>query len=197
MKLTQRDRVLLIGLSLVAVPVALYEIYLFTSGSGAAPAAQSDNIPAAEKRLARVRQQAATVAGKQQVLNQVSAELAQREKGIIQTATAPQAQAFLLDLVRHTASAQSPPVALGAVEFQPPSKFGDYAEVRVGVPFTCQIEELLNLLADLANRPEAISVDEIRIGVHDPKQKTISVRMVVSGVVPRRLVPDKKGGVKF
>ena len=197
MKLTQRDRVLLIGLGLLAVPAALYEIYLFTSASGAAPAAQADSIPAAERRLARVRQLAATVAGKQQVLNQVSAELAQREKGIIQAATAPQAQALLLDIVRQTASAQSPPVALGSVEFQPPSKFGEYGEVRVGVPFTCHIEELLNLLADLANRPEAISVDELRVGVHDPRQKTIGVRMVVSGVVPRRLVPDKKGGVKF
>ena len=197
MKLTQRDRILLIGLGLVAVPAALYEIYQFTSGTGAAPAAQSDNIPAAERRLARVRQQAATVAGKQQVLTQVSAELAQREKGIIQAATAPQAQALLLDIVRRTASAQSPPVALGSVELQPPSKLGEYAEVRVGVPFTCHIEELLNMLADLANRPEAIAVDELRIGVHDPKQKTIGVRLVVSGVVPRRLVPDKKGGVKF
>jgi hypothetical protein len=144
-----------------------------------------------------VRRLAATVAGKQQVLNQVSTELAQREKGIIQAETAPQAQALLLDIVRHTASAQTPPVALGAVELQPPSKLGEYAEVLVGVPFNCHIEELLNLLADLTNRPEAISVDDLRIVVHDPKQKTIGVRLVVSGVVPRRLVPDKKGGVKF
>src|ERR1700690_3868179 len=197
MKLTQRDRILLIGLCVVAVPAALYEIYQFTSAGAAAPTAQSDNIPAAERRLARVRQQAATVAGKQQVLKQVSAELTQREKGIIQAATAPQAQAVLLDIARRTAGAQSPPVALGSVELQPPSKFGEYGEGRVGVPFTCHIEELLNMLADLANRPEAISVDELRIGVNDPKQKTIGVRMVVSGVVPKRLVPDKKGGVKF
>jgi len=196
-KLTQRDKILLIGLCVVAVPAALYEIYQFSSASAAAPTAQADNIPAAERRLARVRQLAATVAGKQQVLNQVSVELAQREKGIIQAETAPQAQAVLLDIVRRTASAQSPPVALGSVELQPPAKLGEYGEVRVGVPFSCHIEELLNMLADLTNRPEAISVDEIRIGVHDPKQKTIGVRMVVSGVVPRRLVPDKKGGVKF
>ena len=197
MKLTKRDRILLVGLCVVAVPAALYEIYQFTSVSSGVPAAQADNIPAAERRLERVRQLAATVAGKRQVLNQVSAELAQCEKGILQAETAPQAQAVLLDIARRTAGAQSPPVALGSVELQPPSKFGEYVEVRVGVPFTCHIEELLNMLADLANRPEAISMEELRIGVHDPKQKTIGVRMVVSGVVPKRLVPDKKGGVKF
>lgn len=198
MNLTQRDRRALAGLGVVAAAAAVYAIYVFTSGGGAAPAADRlDTIPAAEKRLARVRQQAATVAGKQHVLTQVSAELAQREKGIIQAGTAAQAQALLLDIVRRTARAQTPPVELGSVEFQPPAKLGEYAEVRVGVPFTCHIEELLNLLADLANRPEAIAVDEMRVSAHDAKQKNISVRMVVSGAVPRRLVPDKKGSARF
>ncbi len=144
-----------------------------------------------------MRQQAATVAGKQQVLNQVTAELAQREKGIVQAGTAPQAQALLLDIVRRTARAQTPPVELGAVEFQPASQLGDYAEVHVGVTFICHIEELLNLLADLANRPEAITADEMHINAHDARQKTILVRLIVSGVVPRRLVPDKKGSARF
>ena len=192
MTLTKRDRRALAGLGVMAAAAAAYAIYLFTSGGAAPPAAaQSDSIPAAEKRLARVRQQAATVSGKQHVLDQVSGELTQREKGIIQAGTAAQAQALLLDIVRRTARAQTPPVEFGSVEFQPPSKLGEYAEVRVGVPFTCHIEELLNLLADLANRPEAIAVDDMRISAHDAKQKTILVRMVVSGVVPLRLVPDK------
>ena len=62
------------------------------------------------------------------------------------------------------------------------------------MPFTCHVEELVNLLADLTNRPEAIAIDEAHISAVDAKQKTISVRLVVSGVVPRRLVPEKKGG---
>jgi Type II secretion system (T2SS), protein M subtype b len=99
----------------------------------------------------------------------------------------------LLDIVRRTARAQAPPVELGAVEFQSPARLGDYAEVRIGVLFSCHIEELLNLLADLASQPEAIAVDEMRISAADPKQKTVSVHLTVSGVVPRRLVPDKKG----
>jgi len=195
--LNRRDRRALAILGACAAVAALVAIYLFAGGGAAPAAAQSDNIPAAEKRLARVRQQAATVDGKQQVLKQVSAELAQREKGIIQAGTAAQAQALLLDLVRRTAREQTPPVELSGVEFQPASQFGEYAEVHVGIQFTCHIEELLNLLADLANRPEAITTDEMHISAHDAKQKTISVRMLVSGVIPRRLVPDKKGSARF
>lgn len=192
MSLSQRDRRALVVLGIAAAAGA---VYWFASG-GSAPAvvAQPDSIPAAERRLARVRQQAATVSGKKQVLKEVSAELAEREKGILQAETAAQAQAVLLDIVRHTARAQTPPVELGSVEFQPPSKLGQYAEVRVGVPFACHIEELVNMLADLANRPEAIAVEEMHVSVQDSKQKTVSVRLVVAGVVPRRLVPEKKGG---
>ena len=191
MKLSQRDRRALAGLGIAAVAGLVY--WFSTSGGSTPAAAQASGIPSAERRLARLRQQAATVAGKQKLLQDVSGELSEREKGIIQAQTAPQAQALLLDIVRVTARAQTPPVELGAVEFQPPAKLGDYAEVRVGVQFACHIEELLNLLADLAGRQETIAVDEMRIAVQDGKQKTISVHLTVSGVVPRRLVPDKKG----
>jgi hypothetical protein len=194
-KLGQRDRR---ALAVLGIAVVLFLIFWFATGSSSSPAAAaSDTIPAAERRLARVRQQAATVAGKEALLKDVSAELAQREKGIIQAATAAQAQALLLDIVRRSARAQTPPIELGAVEFQQATRFGDYGEVHVAVPLTCHIEELLNLLADLASHQEAIGIDEMRISARDPKQKTISVRLAVSGVVPRRLVPDKKEVAAF
>jgi len=194
-KLNQRDTRALTILGVAATAAAI--VWFATGGSAPATAAKADSIPAAENRLARLRQQAATVAGKRQVLKNVSDELAQREKGIVQAATAAQAQALLLDIVRQTAHAQTPPVDLGSVEFEPASKLGEYGEVRIGVPFVCHIEELLNLLADLANRPEAIAVEEMHIAEQDTKQKTVSVRLVVSGVVPLRLVPERKGGRAF
>ncbi len=194
MTISQRDKRALAILGIAVLVAGIYGVYLMLSGGPAPAAAKADSIPAAEKRLARVRQLAATVAGKQQVLKDVSAELELREKGVLQAPTAAQAQAALLDIVRQTAHAQTPPVQLSGVDFQPPAKMGDYAEVRVLVPFTCHIEELLNLMAELTNRPEAIAIDEMRITALDAKQKTIAVRMLVSGVVPRRLMPDKKGG---
>ena len=40
---------------------------------------------------------------------------------------------------------------------------------------------------------EIIATDEIRCGAANPKSKSMPVRLTVSGLVPRRLVPEKKG----
>lgn len=198
MTLGSRDKRALAGLAAAVAGVA---IFLVTSRGERQPAVvgASDNIPGAERRLARARLLAAGVPGKEGVLKQVTAELAAREKGVIQAQTAAQAQAQLLDIVRRTGKAQSPPIEFGTVELtQEIARLGeDYGEVQVTVPFTCRIEDLVNFLADLTKQPEAIATSEIRIAAQNAKQKTISVRLTVSGVVPRRLVPDRKGLAAF
>ncbi len=198
MTLGSRDKRALAGLAAAVAGVA---IFLVASGGGrqSAVVGASDNIPGAERRLARARLLAASVPGKEGVLKQVAAELAAREKGVIQAQTAAQAQAPLLDIVRRTGKAQAPPIEFGTVELaQEITRLGeDYGEVQVSVPFTCRIEDLVNFLADLTKQPEAIATSEIRIAAQNAKQKTISVRLTVSGVVPRRLVPDRKGLAAF
>ena len=54
--------------------------------------APTDSTALAEKRLARLRDTAATVPQKEEVLKSVAADLAQREAGLIQADTAPQAR---------------------------------------------------------------------------------------------------------
>jgi hypothetical protein len=198
MTLTQRDKRALAGLGIAVAGVA---VFMLASGGSGQPAVvgATDNISNAERRLAHARQLAASVPGKQELLKQVTAELAAREKGVIQAQTAAQAQAQLLDIVRRVGKAQSPPVEFGTVELaQDVTRLGeDYGEVQVTVPFTCRIEDFVNFLADLTKQPEAISTSEIRITAQDAKEKTIGVRLTVSGVVPRRLVPEKKGLAAF
>jgi hypothetical protein len=192
-KIEQRDRR---ALAALAVAVVVLLLYLAFSGGTGPPqvVSASDSIPAAEKRLARVRQLAAGVAGREQVLQQASLELAQREKGVIQAETAAQAQAQLLNVIRRVAQAQTPPLDFGTVELgqQIPRLGEDYGEVQVSLPFTCHIDELVNFLADLTKQPEALATLELRVSAQDAKQKTIGVRLIVAGVVPKRLVPQKK-----
>jgi Type II secretion system (T2SS), protein M subtype b len=158
--------------------------------------AATDSIPLAEKRLAKLRAAAATVPGKEAVLQQVSKELAVREKGIIRTDTAAQAQAQLLEIIRRAGKDEGIDVR-GAEEMKVRPLAGDYGEVTVAVAFTCRIDQFVNLMADLANRPELLATDDIRIAAANPKEKTMSVRVSLSGVVPRKLVPVKKGMVTF
>ena len=193
MNLEQRDRRALMGLAVAAGAVVLYLI--FSGGSGPTQViGLTDSIPVAERRLERVRRLASGVAGRELVLKQVTAELADREKGVIQAETAAQAQAQLVNIVRRVAQAQTPPLEFGTVELsQQISPMGeDYGEVQISMPLVCHVDELVNFLADLTRQPEALATNDLRIYSQDPKQKTVSLRLAIAGLVPKRLVPKKK-----
>jgi hypothetical protein len=61
------------------------------------------------------------------------------------------------------------------------------------VTFECHIEQLVNFLADLSHQPELVVPSDERITASQPKQKLVTVRMVLAGVVPKKLIPEKKG----
>ena len=175
---------------------ALVVLALRYGVKGSDVVAPADSIPVAEKRLERLRLVAGTVQGKETVLKQVTAELSTREKGILQTETAAQAEAQLLEVIRRIAGANGID-ARGAEELRVRPLANDYGEVMVAVTFTCAIEQLVNFLAALANEPEVLATDEIHITSSNTKQKTIQVRLSLSGVVPKKLVPEKKGVAAF
>jgi hypothetical protein len=193
--LQDRDKRALLVLA-VMLPVAglIYWISGSSSGGGSKAAAPVESVGRDEKRIGVLRAALATVNGKESVLKHVSAELTEREKGLIPGDTAEQAQAQLLQIMRRLAKAQFPPLDLRQSELGLPRSYGDsYAKVTISVSFDCRIDELLNLLAALSAQPEIIATDEIRCGAANPKSKSMPVRLTVSGLAPRRLVPEKKG----
>ena len=165
-------------------------------GSEATVDQPMDSIPKAEKRLQQLREKVATIPGKETVLKQVQADLEAREKGIIKVDSAAQAQAQLLDTIRHIANAEGID-ARGAEELRVKALTADYGEVSVAVTFTCRIEQLVNFLAALANDPQMLATNELHVSQGNPKEKTVQVRLSVSGVVPKKLVPEKKGLAAF
>ena len=196
MTLQERDKRALIGLGVVLALALIYWIATSSSTTtgSAKVVAPVESVPRDEKRIAALRTSMATLDGKQAVLKQVSAELAEREKGLIPGDTAEQAQAQLLQIMRRLAKAQAPPLDFRQTELGQPRSYGDaYARVAVSVTIDCRIDELLNLLAALSAQPELISTDDIRCGSANAKSKAMPVRLTVSGLVPRRLVPEKKG----
>jgi hypothetical protein len=165
-----------------------------SSSSASVTAAPSESIDRAQRRLATLRRQAATLSGKEAVLKQVSVELGEREKGLIPGDTAEEAQAQLLQVVRRVAKAQTPPIEMSQVELGRPRTYGTaYGEVSVSITLTCRIDELVNFLAALGAQPELASTEEIRFGASHPKQKTMPIRLTVTGLVARRLIPQQKG----
>jgi hypothetical protein len=193
--LQDRDKRALLILA-VALPlgVLIYWVTGSSSSGSAKVVAPSESVERDEKRIAVLRTALATVDGKQAVLKQVSTELAEREKGLIPGDTAEQAQAQLLQILRRLAKAQTPSLDIRQSELGQPRSYGEsYAKVTVSVSLDCRIDDLLNLLAALSAQPEIIATDEIRCAAANPKSKSMPVRLTVSGLVPRRLVPEKKG----
>jgi hypothetical protein len=152
-----------------------------------------DSIPVAKQRLEILRRKAALVPGKETVLKQVQAELAQREKGIVQEDTSEQARAHLMELLHRTALANGFDTS-GAAQLPEPKALGkDYGQVSVGQNFTCGIDQLVNFLSAIANEPEILATDSIFVASARNKNKDIQVRLTFSGVIPKKLVPEKKG----
>ena len=70
----------------------------------------------------------------------------------------------------------------------------DYGVVSVTETFTCGIEQLVNFLADVSNEPAILAINDINITGGNDKKKNVQVRLSLSGVVLRKLVPVKKAG---
>ncbi len=197
MSLSEREKrlIMLLGVSLIFV----LGYYLMTPGG---PATQvvtvSDSIPMAEKRLDKLRQNAALVPGREEALKKVKLELGERERGVIQASTPHEAQADLLQILNRVGKAQSPPIEMRSSEMGPIGKLSDdYGEVSVSVSFDCHIEQLVNFLSDLTSQKEIVSTSDIRVGNANQKEKIMPVRLTLHGVVPRKLIPAEKRGVAF
>ncbi len=199
MTLSDRDRraVIFLGLS-----VGASIIFYFASSSGGGSAVSTstksaqpvESVERAEQRLQMLRTIAATLPATEEIHNKVAGELAEREKGLIQGDTAAQAQARLVQILRDVAKVQNPPLEIGQTELGQAHSFGDsYGEVSVSINMNCRTDQLVNYIAFLSAQPELIATDEIRFAAGHPKTKAIPVRLTVTALVPRKLIPQKKG----
>jgi hypothetical protein len=193
MTLGQRDRRALMLLGGAAVVCVVLWLVL-PADRQPALVGVVDTIPAAAKRLSKVRQLAATLPAEDTSQKAAAAQLAAREKGMLQADTPAQAQAQLVQIMRRLAAAQEPPIEIRSAEVGKTQPLGDsYGEVTIPVTFTCRIDQLVNLLADVTAQPELLAAGGLRVTPGNDKEKTVNVRLTLSAVAPRRLVPEKRG----
>lgn len=192
-QISKREKQLLLLLALFVPFVVIYVSTTPKETAVVAPVAGKESIPGAEQRLQRMRQSVALVPGKETVLKQVSAELAEREKNLIDADTGAQAGEKLLAIVRQVARAQAPPVELRSIELGPPKAFGEaYGEVTVSISAECRVDQLVNFMSDISARKEMVATRDLRVSTANQNEKTVAVRLTVAGLVPRRLAPARK-----
>ncbi len=195
MNVSDRDRraLVLLGAGL-AVAGILHFVFPANDASSAAAsgAAVSGSVEMAQARLDRLRRIAATLPAREAVMKQVSLDLADRERLLIDAATLGQAQAALIEAIHRAGASEQIDIRGG--DLGAPRAFGDYGLIYATVTFTCHIEQLVNFLADLGREPQAIVPAEQHISPSGkPQEKNIVVRMVVAAPVAKKLLPEKKG----
>jgi hypothetical protein len=82
-------------------------------------------------------------------------------------------------------------------ELLPPKRRGDYGEVSIAFHLECRIEQLVNFVSDLTTQPEALATEQIQVHNSSPDTKIMQVRLVVAGLVPARIIPQKKEANEF
>ena len=190
MKLSTRDGAIVI-VAAIAVTAAIVRLTGVPDNSPTV-AVVSQNSTQLRQRLALLRQTAAALPAREVSLKQVSADLADRESGVIQAGTAAEAQSELLQTAVRLGKSNG--LDVRSSDFGAPKAFGDYGIGYATISFECHIEQLLNFLADLTREPQLIVPSEERIVASgNPKDKTMTVRMVLAGVVAKKLIPEKKG----
>jgi hypothetical protein len=192
-ELSRTQKISLYGTLGLMIAGALVRFDVVGGGEQSGVVASHDSIPVARQRLDILRRKAATVPAKEAILKQVTAELQDREKGIVTAGTAEQARSHLIDVLHATAVANGFD-STGASQLPPPSVLGkDYGQVSVGQNFTCGIDQLVNFLSAIANQPEILATDSIFVAPVRNPNKDITVRLIFAGVIPKSLVPAKKG----
>jgi Type II secretion system (T2SS), protein M subtype b len=185
----RKTAILLVG----GVSAVLLLKFVVMRDSTPAPVEVNESAPVALKRLAKVREIAATVPAKQELLKQATAELESREKGLLKADTGDQAKAILQDKL-HRLGEQNGIDIRGMEDARVRPLGADYGEAMVFVRFNCRIEQLVNLLAALANEPELLATNQIQVTGTPDKNKNLVVRLGLSGVVTKKVAQEKKVG---
>lgn len=191
MTVSERDRRALVLLGVAGSMLLLLWLILNAwNGSASAPA---ESVSLQEKELSHLRVLAATLPARQRQYKQAGADLATREKMLIDASDEELAQERLLAIVHKLALSQAPPLELRSTELGEPKPYGDYGEVTVTLNMACRVEQLVNFLSDLTAQPEAIASEDLRIFGLNEEKKEMQIRLTVAGLIPKRLLPKKKG----
>ncbi len=196
MTLTDRDKRAIKWLGITAVPSLL--LMLWPTGDSAATAvvpAGADTPEALERQLQRLRKKQAELPVKESAAKDLLAQLDTREKGLIRADTLAQAQAQMAQLIRQTGRAQG--IDFRSLSMGTPRVYGgEYGEIVLTAAADCKIEQIVNFMAELTKLPELVATEDMRINSNgNVKEKNLSMQVTISGLVPRKLVPEKRAGL--
>lgn len=148
----------------------------------------SSAIPVREKTLRKYRALAAAAPAREIDAKSFDARLADAEKGLLASRTAPLAAAEVQQIVRElTTTAGLQP---RSIDFLPARSLSpDYATTSVSLQFTAGMEQVMALLNGIQGHPKSLSIEQLRItSMTDLSKKQVIVLLVVGGAAPAEIV---------
>lgn len=187
--MNQRDKRALAILGVALGLFAVLQLDIFQPSSGGGSGAGASEIEALEQRLAVAQLEARQRPVHDADLNAALAELGRLEAGLLQSADSALAQAEMRTVVGDLLTAEG--VAMqgsrfGTVELEET----DYAKVPLVVDFTCGVDQLVNLMAAVANAPQLLTTRDITIRPANADVKSLRVQLTVAGYLPSERTPD-------
>jgi hypothetical protein len=178
-------------LAVIAATMLVWRLVGHLTSTMAGP----ETVAAAEQRVRRLHNIVEGMPGNQRLLERVSSEHSMREDGVLDAPSAPLAYAQLWGILCRVNDTRKPPIEFGGVEFggKVARLSDEYGEIEITVPFSCRMDQLTALLLELPRQREIIATKRIDISSADEKQKTLNVRLTVSGVVRGDLATAKAG----
>ena len=184
------------ALKILGVALALFLLLQFglpapsTGGGGASVSSVSDDsLAALEQNLAEMQARVRQRPVGQAELQWAEQSLASRESGLLDAANPALAQAEMRSLVGDLLNKEGIP--LGNSRFGTPELEGlDYVQTPIDITFTCAIEQLVNLVAEVGNADKLLTTRRIRVRPENKDTKSIQVDMRISGYMPVQRAPE-------
>jgi hypothetical protein len=185
--LGERDRraLMLLGGALILFLLLQFDFWL---PSGARPGSGA-TVDAAEQQFLLARARARQKPLVDAEFGAASQWESQMEGRLLKAQSAALAQAEMREIVGSLLAAEQitmQSTQFGAVRLEQET----FAQVPLVVNFTCAIEQFVNLMAAVANAPQALSTRQIRINPGSADTKTVRVQLTVSGYLPASRTPD-------
>lgn len=188
MRISRKDKIALICAGIAVLAFAVFQWVVFPAWDSLAE--NRANIPLQERKFEKYREVARTAGMRTAEVSTLEAKLRQAESGLLASNTAALASGELQGLVKQLASTEA--IDVRSNEFLPAKRLGaDYMEVPIVLQFQCRLDQLVNLLKNIAVNPQYLAVSKLLIMPGDVKVKSLNVTLQIAGVM--RAEPSKKG----
>lgn len=185
--MSDRDRraLMLLGGAVVLFALLQFDLILPSGGSAMTTAP----VAAVEEQLLT-----AQVAARQRPLtnaelNAASTTLENAEKRLLSSETAALASAEMREIVGKILEAEG--IKMDSSQFGRAALEGEhYTQVPLVVRFNCAIEQVVNLMAAIANAGPLLTTRQVRISPSKSETKTVSVQMTIAGYLPASRTPE-------